>query len=151
MLQTMALSFIALKCSPVIKSRQPEAVTIMSASLTASIIFLTSKPTIAACNAQIGSISVTITRQPAPANEAAEPLPTSPYPPTTAILPANITSVARRIESTNDSLQPYLLSNLDFVTESLTFIAGTGSVPLAILSYSLCTPVVVSSLNPLTC
>jgi len=50
----------------------------MSASLTASAIFFTSKPSIAACNAQIGSISVTITRQPEPCKEAAEPLPTSP-------------------------------------------------------------------------
>ena len=40
---------------------------------TASIIFFTSKPSIAACRAQIGSISVTITRQPAPFSEAAEP------------------------------------------------------------------------------
>src|SRR5690606_34873561 len=73
--------------------------------------FFTSKPSIAACKAQMGSISVTITRQPAPAKEAAEPFPTSPYPPTTATLPANITSVARRIASTKLSLQPYLLSN----------------------------------------
>ena len=51
----------------------------------------------------MGSISVTITRQPAPLKEAAEPLPTSPYPPTTAILPAIITSVARRMASTSDS------------------------------------------------
>ena len=34
----------------------------------------TSKPSIAACNAQIGSISVTITRAPAPRNDAAVPL-----------------------------------------------------------------------------
>src|SRR5919112_1351745 len=151
MLQTIALSFINLKCSPVIKSRQPEAVTIMSASFTASIILFTSKPSIAACNAQIGSISVTITRQPAPANEAAEPLPTSPYPPTTATLPAIITSVARRMASTKDSLQPYLLSNFDLVTESFTLMQGTGSVPLAMRSYKRCTPVVVSSEIPRTC
>ena len=50
----------------VIRSRQPEAVTMISASFTASIIFFTSNPSIAACNAQIGSISVTITRAPAP-------------------------------------------------------------------------------------
>jgi hypothetical protein len=40
--------------------------------------FLTSKPSIAACSAQIGSISVTVTIDPAPLNEAAVPLPTSP-------------------------------------------------------------------------
>ncbi len=140
---------MTLKCSPVIRSRQPEPVTIISASLTASIIFFTSKPCIAACSAQIGSISVTITRQPAPLKEAAEPLPTSPYPPTTATLPASIRSVARRMASTSDSLQPYLLSNFDFVTESLMLIAGNGSLPLCIRSTRRCTPVVVSSDIPL--
>ena len=39
---------------------------------------LTAKPSIAACSAQIGSISVTITRAPAPFSDCAEPLPTSP-------------------------------------------------------------------------
>ena len=84
-----------------------------------------------------GSISVTITRQPAPRKEAAEPLPTSPYPPTTATFPAIITSVARRIASTKLSLQPYLLSNLLLVTLSFTLMAGTGNVPLAMRSYNL--------------
>ena len=81
----------------------------------------------AACRAQIGSTSVTLTRAPAPRRDAAEPFPTSPYPHTTAVLPAIIVSVARRIPSTKDSLQPYLLSNFDLVTESLTLIAGKGS------------------------
>ena len=107
----------------------------ISASFTASTIFLTSKPSIAACNAQIGSISVIITRAPAPRNDSAEPLPTSPKPATTATLPAIITSVARRIASTQLSRQPYLLSNLDFVTESLMLIAGINNVPFSILSY----------------
>jgi hypothetical protein len=44
-------------------------------------------------------------------------------------LPAIITSVARRMPSTRLSLQPYLLSNFDFVTESFTLIAGKGSTP----------------------
>ena len=96
--------------------------------------FFTSKPSIAACKAQIGSISVTITRAPAPANEAAEPFPTSPYPQTTATFPAIITSVARRIESTKDSLHPYLLSNFDLVTESFTLIAGITNVPFFLRS-----------------
>jgi hypothetical protein len=39
-------------------------------------------------------------------------------------LPAIITSVPRRMPSTSDSLQPYLLSNFDLVTLSLTLIAG---------------------------
>src|SRR5690606_7717733 len=90
-----------------------------------------------------------ITLAPAPRKEAADPFPTSPYPATTATLPAIITSVALLIASTNDSLQPYLLSNFDLVTESLTLIAGMGKVPFFILSYSLSTPVVVSSEMPL--
>src|SRR5690554_6958662 len=97
----------------------PVVVTTISTLRTTLSNFLTSKPSTAACKAQIGSISVTITRAPAPCNEAADPLPTSPYPQTTATFPAIIVSVARRIASTNDSLHPYLLSNLDFVTESL--------------------------------
>src|SRR5690554_3433734 len=51
--------------------------------------------------------------------------------------------------STRDSLHPYLLSNLDLVTESLTLIQGTGRFPFFILSYNRCTPVVVSSDIPL--
>src|SRR6266516_3530108 len=61
------------------------------------------------------------------------------------------TSVARLIPSTSECRQPYLLSNLDLVTESLTLIAGNCSVPALAISYSLCTPVVVSSVTPLTC
>ena len=112
----------------------PVVVTIMSPSLTASSIFLTSYPSIAACRAHIGSISVTITLAPAPLKEAAEPFPTSPYPATTATLPAIITSVALLIASTSDSLHPYLLSNFDLVTESLTLMAGIGRVPFSSLS-----------------
>ena len=39
-------------------------------------------------------------------------------------------------------LEPVSYTHLDLVTESFTLIAGTGNVPLAILSYNLCTPVV---------
>ena len=126
----------------------PVVVTTISASPTTDSNLLTAKPSIAACKAQIGSISVTITLAPAPLRDAAEPLPTSPYPATTATFPAIIISVALLIASTNDSLHPYLLSNFDFVTESLIFIAGSVKVPFCILSYSLWTPVVVSSDNP---
>src|SRR4029450_6620044 len=41
-----------------------------------------------------------------------------------------------------------MLSNLLFVTESLTLIAGNISVPFFCISYRRCTPVVVSSLTP---
>ena len=83
-----------------------DAVTKMSARVTASSIVTTSKPSIAACSAQIGSISETSTRQPAWRSEAAEPLPTSPKPATMATLPDIITSVPRRMPSTSDSRQP---------------------------------------------
>ena len=99
--------------------------------------FFTSKPSIAACNAQIGSISVTVTIEPAPLKEAAVPFPTSPYPQTVTRFPANIISVALRIASTADSLHPYLLSNFDFVTESLILMAGIGKVPFLTRSYNL--------------
>ena len=42
-----------------------------------------------------------------------------------------------------------MLSNLLFVTLSLTLIAGNGSVPASCIWYRRCTPVVVSSLMPL--
>merc|ERR1719203_875250 len=44
---------------------------------------------------------------------------------------------------------PYTLSNLDFVTQSFTLIAGNKSSPLAAISFNRWTPVVVSSLTPL--
>src|SRR5258708_13289144 len=53
--------------------------------------------------------------------------------------------------STRLCLQPYLLSNFDLVTESLTLIAGNLSVPATAISYSRCTPVVVSSVTPMIC
>src|ERR1700759_3382611 len=45
--------------------------------------------------------------------------------------------------------QPYLLSHLDFVTESLTLMAGNSSAPSRDISYSRWTPVVVSSVTPM--
>jgi len=59
--------------------------------------------------------------------EAAHPFPTSPYPATTTVLPASMTSVARLIPSARDSRQPYKLSNLDLVTASFTLMAGNNS------------------------
>src|SRR5574344_594438 len=103
----------------------------------------------AACNAQIGSMSVTMSLILELLRDSADHFPTSPNPATTATFHASIKSVALLIASTNDSLQPYLLSNFDLVTESLTLIAGSGKVPFFILSYSLWTPVVVSSEIPL--
>src|SRR3954469_24669669 len=103
----------------------------------------------AACSAQIGSTSVTTTRAPCPRSDSAQPLPTSPYPHTTATLPPISTSVARLMPSISECRQPYLLSNLLLVTESLTLIAGNSSEPSRAISYSRCTPVVVSSVTPL--
>ena len=102
----------------------------------------------AAWSAQIGSISVTRTLQPAFLKLSADPFPTSPYPATIATLPAIMTSVALLMPSTKLSLQPYLLSNFDFVTESFTLIAGTFNLPSFSISTSLRTPVVVSSESP---
>ena len=102
-----------------------------------------------ACRAQIGSISVIITLAPRALNDSAEPLPTSPKPQTIQCFPAIIVSVALLIPSTNDSRQPYKLSNFDFVTESFTLIAGILRDPSLAISYNLKTPVVVSSETPL--
>src|SRR5271167_4704866 len=90
-----------------------------------------------------------ITRAPWPRSDSAQPLPTSPKPHTTATLPPIITSVARLMPSIRECRQPYLLSNLDLVTESLTLIAGNLSSPALNISYRRCTPVVVSSVTPL--
>merc|ERR1719399_1975058 len=102
-----------------------------------------------ACSAQIGSISVTMTRAPQPLMAWAQPLPTSPNPQIRARLPPIITSVARMMESGRECRQPYTLSNLDLVTQSLTLMAGNKSSPLEAISFKRCTPVVVSSLTPL--
>merc|ERR1719494_1563905 len=72
-----------------------------------------------------------------------------PNPATVHTFPAIITSVARLIPSTRDSLHPYKLSNLLLVTESLTLMAGIFSSPFLNILYKLCTPVVVSSDTPL--
>merc|ERR1712039_99938 len=121
----------------------------MSISPTTLSMVTTWKPSMHAWSAQIGSISVTKTRAPAPRMAKAHPLPTSPYPHTSARLPPIMTSVARMIPSGRECLHPYTLSNLDLVTQSFTLIAGKSSSPLLAISLSLCTPVVVSSLTPL--
>merc|ERR1719199_2028992 len=90
-----------------------------------------------------------MTRAPAPRMANAHPLPTSPYPQIRARFPPIITSVARMIPSGNECLQPYTLSNFDFVTQSFTLIAGKSSSPFLAISLRRCTPVVVSSLTPL--
>src|SRR6202789_1339386 len=59
-----------------------------------------------------------------------------------------MTSVARLMPSASDSRQPYRLSNFDLVTESLTLIAGTRSLPCSFILYKRWTPVVVSSETP---
>src|SRR6201982_2613494 len=59
------------------------------------------------------------------------------------------TSVPRLMPSISEWRQPYLLSNFDLVTESLTLIAGNLSSPALCISYRRCTPVVVSSVTPL--
>src|SRR4051812_23260328 len=90
-----------------------------------------------------------MTRAPWPRSDSAQPLPTSPYPQTTATLPPISTSVARLMPSMSECRQPYLLSNFDFVTESLTLIAGNSSSPRSCIWSNRWTPVVVSSVTPL--
>merc|ERR1719229_43710 len=149
MLPTMALFFIFDICPTVMMSKLPVVVVKMSISPTTDSSVTTWKPSMQACSAQMGSISVTSTRAPAPLMAKAQPLPTSPYPHTKARLPPIMTSVARMMPSGSECLQPYTLSNLDLVTQSLTLIAGNKSSPLAAISLRRCTPVVVSSLTPL--
>ena len=78
MLQTMALCFIRSMSSVVKMSVLPVEDTNTSAVSTTSSSVVTWNPSIAACRALIGSISVTITRQPWPRRLCAHPLPTSP-------------------------------------------------------------------------
>mmetsp|Transcript_67426 Transcript_67426/g.191133 ORF Transcript_67426/g.191133 Transcript_67426/m.191133 type:complete len:272 (+) Transcript_67426:766-1581(+) len=66
-----------------------------------------------------------------------------------ARLPPIMTSVARMRPSGRECLQPYTLSNFDFVTQSLTLMAGKSSSPFFAMSFRRATPVVVSSLTPL--
>src|SRR6202035_5692680 len=65
-------------------------------------------------------------------------------------LPPISTSVPRLMPSISECRVPYLLSNLLLVTESLTLIAGNASSPAAANWYRRNTPVVVSSVTPLT-
>merc|ERR1719476_796140 len=66
-----------------------------------------------------------------------------------ARFPPIMTSVARMMLSGKECRHPYTLSNLDFVTQSFTLMAGNNNSPLAAISFKRCTPVVVSSLTPL--
>src|SRR5262249_11094951 len=128
--------------------RLPVAVITMSAGSSTSSRGGTWEASIAACSAQIGAVSGTITRAPWPRSDSAQALPTAPYPQTTATLPPISTSVAPVMPAISECGQPYLLSNLDLVTESLTLIAGNSRAPARAISYSRCTPVVVSSVTP---
>ena len=78
MLPTMALCFIRAMCSAEMMSLLPVVVMKMSAVSITSSRVVTWKPSIAACSAQMGSTSVTITRAPWPRSDWAQPLPTSP-------------------------------------------------------------------------
>lgn len=84
----------------------PVVVMKISASYKTVSSLTTSKPSIQAYKAQMGSISVTKTLAPAPFKAWAHPFPTSPYPQTTAFLPATITSVALKIPSVKECLHP---------------------------------------------
>ncbi len=74
MLQTMACVFIASMWARVMTSTLPVVVTKMSPIFAASSMVTTWKPSIAACSALIGSISVTSTRAPRPLAACTQPL-----------------------------------------------------------------------------
>ena len=57
--------------------------------------------------------------------------------------------MARLMPSISECRQPYLLSNFDLVTASLTLMAGNSSSPFSCISIRRWTPVVVSSETPL--
>ena len=78
MLPTIAWCFIWLIWAAVMILKLPVALTKMSALATTSSRVATWKPSMAACSAQIGSISVMMTRAPWPRSDSAQPLPTSP-------------------------------------------------------------------------
>merc|ERR1719401_421447 len=121
----------------------------MSAVVSTSSIGATLNPSMQAWRAQMGSISLTITLAPWACMDLAQPLPTSPYPAMKQVLPAIMTSVARMMPSGRECLHPYRLSNLLFVTESLTLMAGKRRLPCFSMVYRRWTPVVVSSDTPL--
>ena len=77
-LQRIAPSFISSKCSRAITCLSPVAVQKMSPTSAASAIGITSKPSISASSARIGSTSVTITCAPMPRARMATPRPTQP-------------------------------------------------------------------------
>ncbi|MMZ62259.1 hypothetical protein D1872_244600 [compost metagenome] len=112
-------------------------------------MLMTSKPSITASRALIGSTSVTITLAPIPLILIAIPLPTQPYPATTTFLPAMSMLVALNIPSTVLCPVPYLLSNRNFVYASFTAITGYRRRPDFSRALSLITPVVVSSVPPM--
>ena len=78
LLQTMAPSGMAWKCSLRMMPLLPVTVTKSWPILAASAMVMTSKPSITASSARVGSISVTITRAPAPRARRATPRPTQP-------------------------------------------------------------------------
>ena len=78
MFPTIAWCFIRPIWLAVMMWKLPVALMKMSALSATSSRVATWKPSIAACSAQIGSISVTMTRAPCPRSDSAQPLPTSP-------------------------------------------------------------------------
>merc|ERR1719401_2004295 len=78
MFPTMALFFIRAMVAAMRMPLFPVVVTKMSAIPTTSSRALTVKPSMHACNAQMGSISVTWTTQPLARRAMAQPFPTSP-------------------------------------------------------------------------
>ena len=149
-LQRIAPSFITAKSSSSITFSQPVTVTKKSPILAASIIGITSNPSITASIALTGSISVTITCAPSPFALIATPLPHHPYPATTTFLPATIKLVVRLIPSHTDCPVPYLLSKKCLHIALLTNTIGNLSSLSLSIAIRRSIPVVVSSHPPIT-
>ena len=139
------------RCSALITSTDPVAVTKTSPSDAAWPIGSTRKPRSDASSARTGSTSVTMTSAPKPRARSATPRPLAPNPATTTVLPASSVLVARRMPSIADCPVPQVLSTIRLVAVSLAAITGNASAPSAAIRRSLITPVVVDSQPPLTC
>ena len=102
----------------------------MSAVPRVSSIVVTSKPSIAACSALIGSISVTITRAPNAAQRMRRAFADVAVAANTRDL-AGDHHVGRALDAVRQRFAAAVeLSNFDLVTESFTLIAGTQQLAL---------------------
>src|SRR5436190_1927675 len=137
------------KCSRRSTSRLPVTVTKTSPRTAASTAGRTSKPSIRASSARIGSTSHTITVAPAPRARSAIPRPVAPYPSTTMVWPATKRLVARRMPSSADCPVPKRSLKARSDAASLTARIGNFSRPARSIARRPTRPDVVSSVPPM--